>query len=259
MHRTTVANDSNQSHETSRLAVDANRQNNDSNRSTPDLIKESAQYAGTSQSVAKQALCEVGDQGEKKAAATRTSKDTKLNELTMKQIETMSRTRVKSTMMNTKTDAKVSRPSLNQLKLSQQQMAYASVNQQVTAGTSMIGSNSYPQNTLSEKMQANEPGKTEQWMMRQPDSTTVCTSIDSGYILASKIPATTVTPYTTHPNQVSSVTHPGQYTATHLPVTCGTQSSMSVMAAHESGPSTSFATGQTVNMNDPWYTGSSMK
>lgn len=260
VQKTTVVSDSNQSYEMGRIVSDANRHSHDSNRSTPDLIRESSQHVSAPQMGFKAGLHEInqGEPGEKKP--TLSSKNLKLNELTMKQIYSMSRTRVKSTMMNTKTDAKVSRPSLNQLKLTQQQqMAYASTNKPKAGGSVM--SNQHQSNSHSDMKQVTEPAKTEYWVIRKPDTNAVCTSLDTavGYNLANMQSSTAAAPYTTHSNQGTPVTHVTQYPTTHLPVTCSTQSSMSVIAVHEPGPSTSYASGQGSSMSDPWYKNNTMK
>ena len=321
MQRTSLAQDGSQSHETNRQ-METSRMNLDSNRSTPDLIKESSSHyhsiSSQSALVGKQTVKESGptqgEPGEKKPAAN--SKDSKLlNELSMKQIDSMSRTRVKSSMMSTKTDAKVSRPSLNELKLTQQQqkvsvsakasnamqssskqpsamqsntkqsntmqpntkqsntmqsntkqsstMQSNTMQQVAKVGNALLPS-SHTSNTLSEKQQINEPTKSDYWIIPRPgDSTAICTSIDSvvGYNPSTHLPSTTKVPYTTHPNQGGLVMQPPvtQYPVTHLPVTCGTQSSMSVLAANECAPSTSLATGQNAHVGDRWYPGNASK
>ena len=263
----TGAHDGNQPHEMSRQA-EANRANQDGSRSTPDLIRDPYHHINSSQPVTGKHVAKdqsgpiQGEQGEKKPAAN--SKDSKLlNELSMKQIDSMSRTRTKCAMMNTKTDAKVPRPSLNQLKLTQQQQMVSGnasnpLQQNAKAGSSLMN-NSHPSNSLVEVKQISEPTKSDYWMGRPGDPVPICTSIDSvvGYHLSNLPPSAAKVPYTTHPSQGGHVMQPPvtQYPVTHLPVTCGTQSSMSVVAGHESAPSTSFASGH----NDPWYSSNSLK
>ena len=281
-HKTIVVHDLSHSHEGSRHVEanrtnhDANRHNHSSSRSTPDLIKEpyhqsSASPAVTGKPITKDTGSHQSEHGEKKATAN--SKDSKLlNELTMKQIDSMSRTRAKSSMLNTKTDVKVPRPSLNQLKLTQQQqmvsgkvsntMTQNTVQQNAKAGNGLMG-NAHPPNTLSDKKQVREPSKSDFWTSMPADSTAICTSIDSvvSYKPSNQLPTTTKIPYTTIPSQGGSVMQPPvtQYPVTHLPVTCGTQSSMSVVAGQESVSSTSFAAGQNAPVNDQWCTGNTLK
>ena len=281
-HKTIVVHDLSHSHEGSRqveanrMNHDANRHNHSSSRSTPDLIKEPYHHSSASPSVAGKLITRdvgphQGEQGEKKTTAN--SKDSKLlNELTMKQIDSMSRTRAKSSMMSTKTDVKVPRPSLNQLKLTQQQQMVSAkasstvtqntVQQNAKTGNSLMG-NVHPPNTLSDKKQVREPSKSDFWTSIPAESTAICTSIDSvvGYNLSNQLPTTTKVPYTTIPNHGGPVMQPPvtQYPVTHLPVTCGTQSSMSVVAGQESSSSTSFAAGQNAPINDQWYAGNTLK
>ncbi|XP_065067091.1 serine/threonine-protein kinase Wnk-like [Rhopilema esculentum] len=238
----------------------------ESSRSTPDLIKESqfSNSTGSGPVTAKQSSLESsqGDQIEKRPS--KISGDSKLNELTMRQIDSMAWTRTKSTMMNTKTDAKGARPSLNQLKLNQQQqMAMVSAGQQGQKSSTGLVNSNYPANSMTEANQM-------QQKKRQQDTNSSSGQKEpkTGYTSASQQPVTSsVVPYT-HSNQNSAPQLTGsqgsvaQNPVTHLPVTCGTQSLMSVATGHESSSTmttSGFASSQNSNKIDQWYKSSNMK
>lgn len=206
-------------------------QSQDSNRSTPDLVRD-WQVANTGQPVARQSSCDreptQADQPEKKSSS-RLSDDAKLNELTMRQLDSMSRaTKAKSTLQ-TKADTRVSRPTLNQLKLTQQQQMAIPLSKQPNAKGGSMNSNYAQQNSTTENTQAlppNDTSKSEHWRMRQPDGSTSAGSMDSkkGYTTSSQVPVTcaTIGSYT-HTKAVSQVPvthHPAaQVPAAQVPVT----------------------------------------
>ena len=202
-------------------------QSQDSNRSTPDLVRDS-QVAATGQPVVRQSSSDreqtQADHSEKKPTS-KLSDDAKLNELTMRQLDSMSRTTKAKSTLQTKADTRVSRPTLNQLKLTQQQQMAMPLSKQPNAKGGSMNSNYAQQNSTTENTQAHpssDTSKSEHWRMRHPDGSTSAGSMDSkkGYTTSNQVPVTcgTIGSYT-HTNPKAGSQHPvSQVPVTQHPV-----------------------------------------
>ena len=198
-------------------------QSQDSNRSTPDLVRDS-QVAATGQPVVRQSSNDreptQADHSEKKSTS-KLSDDAKLNELTMRQLDSMSRTTKAKSTLQTKADTRVSRPTLNQLKLTQQQQMAMPLSKQSNVKGGSMNSNYAQQNSTIENTQAhpsNDTSKSKHWRLRHSDGSTSAGSMDSkkGYTTSNQVPVTcgTIGSYThTNPKAVS------QHPVSQVPVT----------------------------------------